>query len=78
MGIFERYLSVWVALAMLAGLAGGTLLPGLFATMGGWEYCRVDLADDLPNDDADRLYGSQKHPPPSQRVDCYPDGKLVD
>ena len=43
MGIFERYLSIWVALAMLAGLAGGTLFPGLFTTLGSWEYASINL-----------------------------------
>ena len=28
LGTFERYLSVWVALCMVAGIAFGKLLPG--------------------------------------------------
>ena len=32
MGIFERYLSLWVALAMLAGVVGGSGGPALFQT----------------------------------------------
>jgi ACR3 family arsenite transporter len=28
-GFFERYLTIWVALCMLAGVALGQLLPGL-------------------------------------------------
>ncbi|WP_257265945.1 ACR3 family arsenite efflux transporter [Endozoicomonas sp. ONNA2] len=43
MGIFERYLSVWVALAMVAGLVGGTLLPSFFATLGSWEYASINF-----------------------------------
>ena len=31
MGSFERYLSVWVALAMVGGIALGVLAPGLGA-----------------------------------------------
>ncbi|WP_299732226.1 ACR3 family arsenite efflux transporter [uncultured Endozoicomonas sp.] len=43
MGIFERYLSVWVALAMLAGLAGGSLFPSVFTTLGGLEYANINF-----------------------------------
>ena len=43
MGIFERYLSVWVALAMVAGLLGGTILPNLFAYLGGLEYANINF-----------------------------------
>ncbi len=30
MGLFERYLSVWVGLAILAGIALGSLAPRFF------------------------------------------------
>ncbi len=30
MGLFERYLTLWVALCILAGLALGNLMPELF------------------------------------------------
>ena len=43
MGIFERYLTVWVGLAMLAGLAGGTMMPELFAMLGGLEYASINF-----------------------------------
>ena len=43
MGIFERYLSLWVALAMVAGLVGGTLFPSLFTTLGSWEYASINF-----------------------------------
>jgi len=43
MGLFERYLSVWVALAMIAGIAGGTLFPGLFTFLGGLEYANINF-----------------------------------
>ena len=43
MGIFERYLSVWVGLAMVAGLLGGTAFPELFSFMGGLEYANINF-----------------------------------
>jgi ACR3 family arsenite transporter len=43
MGLFERGLSLWVALAILAGLALGNLLPGLFEVLAGLELARVNL-----------------------------------
>ncbi|MFC6857686.1 ACR3 family arsenite efflux transporter [Marivibrio halodurans] len=43
MGRFERGLSLWVALAIAAGLGMGTVSPGLFETLAGWEVARVNL-----------------------------------
>ncbi|NIZ09058.1 ACR3 family arsenite efflux transporter [Pseudooceanicola sp. HF7] len=43
MSIFERYLTVWVGLAILAGLALGTLLPGLFQLIAAAEIARVNI-----------------------------------
>ena len=43
MGIFERYLSLWVALCILAGVALGNLVPGLFEVIAGLEYAHVNL-----------------------------------
>ncbi len=43
MGIFERYLSVWVALAMASGVIAGLQLPGVFEWIAGLEYARVNL-----------------------------------
>lgn len=43
MGIFERYLSVWVALAMIAGLVGGTMFPAIFTLLGSWEYANINF-----------------------------------
>jgi ACR3 family arsenite transporter len=40
---FERYLTLWVALCIVAGVALGTLLPGVFQTVAGWEYASVNL-----------------------------------
>jgi ACR3 family arsenite transporter len=43
MNLFERYLSLWVALCIVAGVALGHLLPGLFATIASAEIARVNL-----------------------------------
>ncbi len=43
MGIFERYLSVWVGLAILAGVFLGNLTPDTFAVVAGLEYAHVNL-----------------------------------
>ena len=43
MGVFERYLSVWVALCITAGVVLGNVIPGLFTTVAGWEYAHVNL-----------------------------------
>ncbi|SDX45739.1 arsenite transporter, ACR3 family [Albimonas donghaensis] len=43
LGLFEKWLSLWVALAMAAGLALGELAPGLFQTLAGWEVAKVNL-----------------------------------
>ncbi len=43
MGSFERWLSLWVALAILAGLALGLLAPGLFAAVAAAEVASINL-----------------------------------
>ena len=43
MSTFERYLTVWVALCIVAGVALGHLFPGLFRLIGGAEIARVNL-----------------------------------
>ena len=43
MNLFERYLSLWVALCIVAGVALGHLLPGLFASIAAAEVARVNL-----------------------------------
>lgn len=43
MSIFERYLSAWVALCIVAGIALGHIMPGVFATIAGAEVARVNL-----------------------------------
>ncbi|MGO4908923.1 ACR3 family arsenite efflux transporter [Pseudorhodobacter sp. W20_MBD10_FR17] len=43
MSLFERYLSLWVALCILAGITLGNLMPALFASLAGLEYASVNL-----------------------------------
>ena len=43
MGLFERYLTLWVFLAIVLGVALGNLLPGLFALIAAAELARVNL-----------------------------------
>ena len=40
---FERYLSLWVALCIIAGIALGYALPGLFAAIAAAEIARVNF-----------------------------------
>lgn len=42
-GFFERYLSIWVALCIAAGIVLGSLFPGLFQTLAGYEYGSVNF-----------------------------------
>jgi len=42
-GTFERYLTVWVALCILAGIGLGQALPSLFATIAEAEVAHVNL-----------------------------------
>ena len=44
MPVFERYLSVWVGLCIIAGIGLGQLVPGLFETLAGLEYANVNFA----------------------------------
>ena len=44
MGIFERYLSVWVGLCIVAGVVLGSVVPDVFQMVAGWEYAHVNLA----------------------------------
>jgi len=43
MGLFERYLSLWVALCIVSGITLGTLLPGVFQIFADLEYASVNL-----------------------------------
>jgi arsenite transporter len=40
---FERYLTLWVAICIVAGIALGKLLPGVPATLEKFEYANVSL-----------------------------------
>lgn len=43
MTLFERFLSLWVFLCIVAGIVLATLLPDLFATLARLEYASVNL-----------------------------------
>jgi len=43
MSAFERYLSVWVALCILAGIVLGNVVPGVFQALAGVEYGSVNF-----------------------------------
>lgn len=43
MGIFERFLSLWVALAIAAGVGLGVAAPGLFEFIAELQWARVNL-----------------------------------
>lgn len=43
LGTFERLLSLWVAIAILAGLTLGSLVPNLFASLAALEIAKVNL-----------------------------------
>lgn len=43
MGLFERYLSVWVGLCIVAGVVLGNVFPGAFQGIAKIEYAHVNL-----------------------------------
>jgi ACR3 family arsenite transporter len=43
MSTFERYLTVWVALCIVAGVALGHFMPSVFQTIGAAEVAKVNL-----------------------------------
>ena len=43
MSVFERYLSVWVFLCIVTGIALGQYLPGVFQAIGRMELAQVNL-----------------------------------
>lgn len=43
MSVFERYLTVWVFLCIVAGIALGQVLPGVFQVIGRMEVAQVNL-----------------------------------
>lgn len=42
-GFFEKYLSLWVALCIVAGIGLGALMPGFFALVAAAEVAKVNL-----------------------------------
>ena len=43
MSVFERYLTVWVLLCIVAGIALGQFAPGMFQAIGRMEVAQVNL-----------------------------------
>ena len=43
MGFFERYLTIWVALAIMVGVALGQLAPAVPETLSRFEYAQVSI-----------------------------------
>ena len=43
MSVFERYLTLWVGLCIVVGIALGWLMPGLFQVIGAAEIAKVNL-----------------------------------
>ena len=43
MSVFERYLTLWVALCIVVGVGLGHLFPGVFQTIGAAEVAQVNL-----------------------------------
>ncbi len=43
MTVFERYLTIWVALCIVAGVALGQVMPGVFQAIAAAEIARVNL-----------------------------------
>ena len=43
MGLFERYLSVWVGISIIVGVMLGSLIPDFFTTVASLEYAHVNI-----------------------------------
>ena len=43
MGIFEKYLSIWVAICITCGVFLGSLVPNLFSSIADLEWAHVNL-----------------------------------
>lgn len=44
MGLFERYLSIWVSLAIAIGIGLGQIVPGAFEALARFGYANVNFA----------------------------------
>ena len=42
-GFFEKYLSIWVTLCIISGIAIGYFIPAFPANLGKWEYANVSI-----------------------------------
>ena len=42
-GFFERYLTIWVAICIVLGVAIGQLIPAFPETLSRWEYAQVSI-----------------------------------
>jgi hypothetical protein len=45
MGTFERFLTVWVALCIIAGIALGQMMPGVFHVIGDATVAQVNIPE---------------------------------
>ncbi len=43
MGLFARFLTLWVFLSIIAGIGLGNLTPGLFHSLGGMEIAHINM-----------------------------------
>jgi len=43
MGLFARYLTLWVFVSIVAGIASGSFFPSLFHVLGGMEIAHINL-----------------------------------
>ena len=54
-GFFERYLTLWVTLCIIAGIAVGQWLPAIPQTLSKFEYGNSNMVDDLSHDAESRF-----------------------
>ena len=43
LGLFEKYLSLWVAICITLGIILGNLIPNFFQAIASFEYANVNL-----------------------------------
>ena len=43
MGLFERYLSVWVGICIIVGVMLGSIIPDFFTLVASLEYAHVNI-----------------------------------
>ena len=79
LAFFERYLTVWVLVCMVVGVAFGKLLPGVTSTLeqagvrprlaGERAHRRAAVADDLPDDAEGGFQRHRRHRQTAQGAD---------